>query len=517
MDLVKKNIHMDYTKASVVSQLVLEEDINLSDTKPDINCICLEKGAVIIDEVKPYNDSVIVRGRLVFAVLYHTDEEDRSLAVMEGKLPFEEKVNVQGLDSGDTVKAEGCVEDLSVGIINSRKLSIQSVVNLDIRAEGIYDEEVPIALSGPQKAEYRKKPMEVAQIAVCKNDIFRIREEISLPSNYPNLFRILWSTLIPDDVEIRPLEEKLSIQGELRILLIYECDEGRVHSLETSVPINGTIECHGCRDHMIPDITCHMGQQELNIRPDNDGEERMISLEAMLELKLKLYEETTVEIITDVYGVKNEVSTMEKEASLKRLLTRTNVKHKLAEHVRISDKNSNILQLMHCEGSVHQDTVQVSENMVSAKGMVQLQILYISTDDGKPYDVLKAGIPYKYDMEIPGIQTQDIYEVQADLEQLQVTILDGEELDVKAVLAFHIIVFRKQDCNLISGISAAAPDTKKLASLPGMAVYVVKPGDNLWSIGKKYYLPVERIKKLNDLTGEELRPGQKLLLVKAGF
>ncbi|MBR2401634.1 MAG: LysM peptidoglycan-binding domain-containing protein, partial [Lachnospiraceae bacterium] len=38
--------------------------------------------------------------------------------------------------------------------------------------------------------------------------------------------------------------------------------------------------------------------------------------------------------------------------------------------------------------------------------------------------------------------------------------------------------------------------------------------DTLWQIGKKYYVPVERIKELNGLTTDEIMPGDKLLIVK---
>ena len=517
MELVRKNIHMDYTKATATSQFVLEEDMNLSDTKPDIDCICLERGNVVIDEVKAYTDSVTVRGRLLFTVLYHTDEENVSLATVEGKLSFEEKVHLPGIDSSDTVKAEGQIEDLSIGIINSRKLSIQSVINLLVSAEDIYDEEVPIGLHGEERIEYRRSPMEIAQIAINKNDIFRIKEEINLPSNYPNIFQILWSSLVLDDVELRPLEEKISIQGDLHVFLIYQSDENAIRSFETTIPFSGNIECHGCRDGMIPDISYHIGQQELNIRPDNDGEERMVALETLLELKLKLYEEAKVELITDVYGVKNEVTAVEKEATLRRLLTKTTGKQKITEHVRIGDKNSNILQLLHSEGTVLLDKVQVGENNVMVTGSIPLQVLYISGDDRKPYDALRTQLPYKYEIEVPGIQPQDAFDVQAVLEQLQVTILDGEELDVKAVPVFRVTVFQQERAKLVSDIKTAPLDTKKLGNLPGMAIYTVKPGDNLWNIGRRYYLSVDRLKKMNDLASDELRPGQKLLIVKEGL
>lgn len=517
MELVKKNIHMDFTKAKAVTQLVLEEDMNLPDVKPDMDCICLEKGNVIIDEAKAYTDGVTVRGRLLFQVLYHTDEEEHVLATVEGKVPFEEKLHMAGISAADTVKVEGCVEDLSIGIINSRKLSIQSVVNLTAWAEDIYDEEVPIGLHGNEALEYRRSAMEICQIAVCKNDIFRIKEEINLPSNYPNMFQILWSNLSLDDMEFRPLDEKISLQGDLKVQLIYESDENGIRSYETSIPFSGNMECHGSREGMIPDIAYKLGQQELMIRPDNDGEERALALEALVELKLKLYEEAKVELITDVYGVKNEVSVNEKEVPIRHLLAKTTGKQKVTEHVRIGAANSSILQLLHSEGSVLLDKVETGINSVTVMGSIPIQVLYISGDDRKPYDALRTQIPYKYVIEMNGIKQGDVPDVQVTLEQMQVTILDGEELDVKAVPVFTITLFQEDKKKLVSDIVTAPLDTKKLGNLPGMAVYTVKPGDSLWSIGKKYYVSVDRLRKINELNTDDLQIGQKLLIIKEGI
>ena len=55
---------------------------------------------------------------------------------------------------------------------------------------------------------------------------------------------------------------------------------------------------------------------------------------------------------------------------------------------------------------------------------------------------------------------------------------------------------------------------QKLAALPGIVVYIAQDGDSLWSIGKKYYVPVARIKEMNDLASEEVKRGDKILVVK---
>jgi membrane-bound lytic murein transglycosylase D len=63
-------------------------------------------------------------------------------------------------------------------------------------------------------------------------------------------------------------------------------------------------------------------------------------------------------------------------------------------------------------------------------------------------------------------------------------------------------------------LAVSAPSGKKSKkSLSGRKqVYLVQPGDTLWSICQKTEIPVEKLKKLNKLKSTELKPGQKLIL-----
>lgn len=516
MELLRKNIHMDRVRTDAANQISLEDDLNIPDSKPDVSTINFEKGTVLIDEVKPGTDQVSVRGRLMFSILYHSSEEGSSLVTLEGKIPFDEKINMQGTDNTDSVIVEGEIEDLSIGLINSRKLNCQSVVTLNARVEELYDEEAPIGIHGEQAVEYRRTSMEVAQIAIDKNDIFRIKQEVSLPSNYPNIFQILWRSVSLGDMEFKVAEEKINLQGDIHLFVLYE-GEGEDHpirSFETTIPFSGVLECHGSREGMIPDIRYSLGQQEVAIRPDLDGEERNIGLELVLDISIKLYEEEKVDILTDIYGVSEEVETQMDPANLKRLLAKVNGKTKITDHIRIKSGSAGILQLLHSEGKVVLEKQEITEKGIALSGSLQVQVMYITGDDESPYANVRAQIPYNYTLEVPEIKPEDVSKVHADVEQLQVAMLDGEEMDVKAILVFSTTVFQNLSVSLIRSVNVAPLDSAKLGSLPGMAVYMVKPGDNLWNIGKKYYVPVGTLRELNHLGSDELKPGQKLLIVK---
>ena len=154
------------------------------------------------------------------------------------------------------------------------------------------------------------------------------------------------------------------------------------------------------------------------------------------------------------------------------------------------------------------------ENGILLQGSLQVKVMYISGEDDAPYGCTQAQIPYHYTLEIPEIAPEDMGKVHAEVEQLQVTMLDGEEMDVKAVLCFSTVVFKSVPVELISQVTVSELDSGKMSSLPGMVVYVVKDGDNLWNIGKKYYVPVDSLREMNSLDSDELKAGQKLLIVK---
>ena len=45
----------------------------------------------------------------------------------------------------------------------------------------------------------------------------------------------------------------------------------------------------------------------------------------------------------------------------------------------------------------------------------------------------------------------------------------------------------------------------------------IQPGDTLWDIGKRYYVPVSQLKEVNELPTEEISAGDKILVVKGGI
>ncbi len=124
MEIKKQNIHMNYEKASAMSQITLDDDYNLPDYRPDIVKVLKEKGEIRFDEIQVKEGRIYVKGNLIFHVLYRSDMEEHKLDCLRGQIPFEETISMDGVNELDPVDVTAELEDINIGIINSRILCL---------------------------------------------------------------------------------------------------------------------------------------------------------------------------------------------------------------------------------------------------------------------------------------------------------------------------------------------------------------------------------------------------------
>ncbi len=518
MELIQKTIHMDQLKCSAVTQVTVEDDINITDSKPDVYQLVTEQGSVSIDEVRAVEDHAHVKGSLRFQVLYLSDEEVRRPACMEGTLHFSETVYLDGVSASDAVTVRSALEDLSVGMINSRKLSVQALLELSLSVEAIQDMAAAVRLEGEDNVEVSEKTVQALDLVISKKDIFRVREEIELPGGLPNIFTLLWQSCQLKGLSWHLMDEKMSLQGEISLFILYE-GEGEDRPVlwhEAAIPVSGTVECQGMRESMLENIRCRIGHQEIEVKADADGEERKIALELVLDLDMKLYEDVRTEVLADLYGVAQQVEVVRETGRCKQLLTKNTGMLKVSGRFKTAAGFPGIQQICGSFGDVSLSGAEPGPEGVRITGTASVRALYASADPEVPFYCITGQIPFSYLLEAPGADGTCICEVEPALEQLGVTVLDGEEADVRAVLSFRCLVCRTHEEPVVTDVKISPLEPEKLASLPGIVAYIVKEGDSLWDIGKKYYVPVARMKEMNDLTGDEVKPGDKLLVVK-GF
>ena len=422
---------------------------------------------------------------------------------------------MDGLGTEEMVQARWELDDMTIGMINSRKLSIQAVACFELFVEELYEEQMPVNLVElPRETgiECRKKTLDMAGIAVLKKDIFRVREEMELPQSCPNIGSLIWEDMEMSELEFRTVEEKIFIKGEIRAFFLYapQSEEGGVQVFGTTVPISGSVDCQGCSEDLIADIRSQISQQDIEVQEDFDGERRVISLEMVLDLYIKLYREEKTEILTDCYGLLKEVKLQRQETGYRTMLTKCTGKYRLSEEISAEGVPASA-KLLHYQAAVQKEGQRQTEEGVEILGAVEADFLLQDESDGKFYR-LHAGIPFKYLLETSDAAA-DFSNVKICLENLTAAGA-GTVWEVKGILSFEMAAFHRAKEDVIQTVELCEPDAEKYRKTPGMIGYVVKAGDSLWDIGKRYMVSLESLKEMNHLTRDEIHAGDKMLIIR---
>ena len=144
MEIVKKKIRMSRQRSQAMNQITLEEDLNVPDSKADVTGIIQHRAKVRVEESKIMENQILVSGNLEVWMLCLAEGEQHPVYRLQAKLPFSEKLNLEGAKPGDNVSLKWKTEDIRISLINSRKISIQALVTFEASVEELYDTQAAV-------------------------------------------------------------------------------------------------------------------------------------------------------------------------------------------------------------------------------------------------------------------------------------------------------------------------------------------------------------------------------------
>ncbi len=515
MELKKQRIYTNRRKGSVTAQVTLDDDFNVPDSMDDVDQLVMDSGEIQMESVRNLGEKVQLRGKLAFRALYRTP--GRTMMTLAGAIPFEETINMPGLAEQDHVQVHWELDDLNIGLINSRKLSVQALVTLHILAESLCDAEVAAGIAaGGAHIEALEREIEVAVQKVRRKDTYRIKEVLNVPGNRPDIDKLLWQDMKLRSVTTKPLDGRIHVEGELVVFLVYSGGDAQmpVQCLEESIGFSGDVELAESDEDMIPFIAVRLMHRDVEVTPDSDGEMREIAVDAVLELDIRLYEEETYEILSDLYALDREIQPELGELCYDRIAMKNVLRQKIQEKFSLP-MEPRILQVCHSDGTVKVDEVQIREDGIHIDGILEAEILYMTADDGAPMAAFRQMIPFHAMTEVPGLTAESEYRIEPGIEQISAVMLGGGTVEVKAAATLEILVLTPVCETIIRNVKEAPLDMEKLKRMPGIVGYVVQPGDTLWKIAREFHTSVDEIMATNQMGESTIHPGDKLILVKA--
>lgn len=514
MECEQKELRVYRKGKDILDQFYLDEDFNVPDMKRDVQLVILAEGKVSVEELKRVENYIRVSGKIIFKVLYVTDEGERKITSLDGKLPFEEMVYTEE-EPEENLFVKSAETEISVHVIHSRKLNIKACIDLTVSSDGSRDEELMLNVEdGGEILHKRYKDYKVLKLDAIKKDTYRIKEEFSIGGTKETLGSLLWSDVICRKLDTRITEDEILLQGELLVFAFYESVDEKMDWIEHCVPFQGKINCYGATDSMYHEIYPDINDILIEMRMDEDGEMRVLFVEATLEVRVILYEEEEVKVLDDVYSLNKNCLISREEKKVEKLLMQNHIKCKVSETLSLPEIKDDILQICHSSARIQIDHTEVKEHGIQAEGVLHVNFLYVKPDDKVPFDVWQGMIPFSCLMDSNEISEDMISNLRATVEQLSIGLLGSDEIEVKAVIGIQGFMKRPITIQNIENIVLNPMDIQTQEKMPGIIGYVVKQGDNLWELAKKYNTTMESIAKVNELEKMELKQGQKILIFR---
>jgi LysM repeat protein len=512
MEFVTREIQTNQVGKRIINQFMLDEDFNVPDSKRDVQRIVASEGVVKVDDIKMIENHVKVVGKLEFQVLYVGEGLEASLCCMTGKLPFEEKIYVE--ESGGIYEVRNSRVELQAMMIHSRKLRMKAMIELEVEAERQTIEVFPVDIESSTPLLKKEREIDLLKLHMSKRDTYRIKEELTLPDSKEDIGTLLWSDVANRKLDTKLVSDELQVFGEFLLFCFYESPDGKLDWIEKNIPYQGKVECYGADETMFHQIQSDLEDVNVEVRMDEDGELRIIGIEGTLKLNIAVYEEEQLDVLEDVYSLEKQCRLEKKEVCYEKLLLQNHSKCKVMQKLSLPELKNDILQICHSSGTLQVDHIEAVKEGVHVEGVLHINFLYVKANDQIPFEMWRGVVPFSHLIECKETDEKTKYQISSILEQLNVNLLGGNEVEVRAGLAFHCFFRKTLKEDMISNLKMETFTKEEVENRPGVIGYIVKEGDDLWSLAKKYHTTMDGIREMNELEGEKLKVGERILIFK---
>lgn len=536
MRLEKKNIHMNKIVKSETVIFFVSREERIMDADNEIENIINQKEIVTTDGVVTRENQITVNGTINYNILYYPKNSEM-VCGEEKEINFEENIKLMGINSEDNANVTMEVLSSSIKPVDGKNYIYKIQLKAYIIVEKIEDLDIATAIDTDSQGENyennfakensgknnvedimtKKRNIDSLAIIADKTDTFRVSEQIAVPHGKPPIGTIVWSDIRIKNQNIKTMEGSIIINGQLSIFIIYipEMENMPEQWLEQTIDFNGQLEMSEATEDVVSYIELWLNN--VNVQPEinQDNEMRNLSVSALLKLNVKLYKETSINVIEDVYKPGANLVPIMEPKTYQKLLVKNASRTKEVVKMKIDKTKGQLLQICNSQAEIKIENILVRDNSLKAIGKIKTCIIYISSDDRHPICCQCRESNFEHGIDAEGIEGNDEYFLNWKVEQVNANMLNADEVEIKAVIALEAIVFKKVEQNFVTEINQEPVDMEALNSAPVLKGYIVQKGDTLWKLAKENYTTIEKIMTVNNLENETIKKGDRLLIIKS--
>lgn len=503
MQINKGNINLKEHIACQNTSVLTEGDVILSDNCPDIAEILCADAKVKVRNTEFRNGKAIVTGVVEFCALYVPDTEGAELKSVLREFDFSTSADIKA-DENAEIFATATAEHIGFTLVNSRKLASKVMVGVKICAyqQKCYEPVTDICGDDVEKTEKKYN----IYIPVSENctDI-DVNDLLQVPDEYPDIAEILKvdSRVTPGD--IRVMNGKAMIQGELHLDTLYAAadEKGSVFCVHHSVPFTEIAEAPGADEQAVVNVSYDVTEIVSNIKGDLNGDTKIISMESVICACVKVSKTVTENFVDDCYFLNSDTETKRKSMKICEYVTSENTKITSRQSVD-APKNVHIKEVVSCSAKPILKDAKWENGLIKLSGVLVTYLIYRDDKDTIRCAVTESELNWE-----KAISEPCNVEAFLNIENVNAT-KDGNAAQILIDIGLSAKALKDRDLSILVDCSQKEDEIKKTS--PTMVVYFAKDGDTLWDVAKKYRTKSQLIKEANGLETEKIEKGKRLLI-----
>lgn len=517
LELVGEPVRINRTIGEDSTQTIVENDIIVPDTKPDIASILLLDGDAWVSGAETAADRVIVNGSVRYKILYVSDDPEQPVKSITSTSAFQYVMEMPGTRQDMQCRAKCDIEHMEYEILNSRKVNVKAVVSLTGKVTEEVEQYITKDFTGSEGIQILRNAATVNTfLGQCQMDC-RISDTLDIPVGKPAIYEILRNDIKITGREYRASDDKIVVRGDLNISTLYIGDnENRsIQFMEHEIPFTQMIDITGIDETCSSSLDITPGEAFFEAEEDADGELRRLHCDVVLDIYAQCSGRKEIKLVEDAYSPYSRVDIEKEDLVLDELVSENESQLTVRENIEIDEDAPDIFELFNVLGKLTLSSAEINDDRIVVEGVAVCNVLYLASSEGQPVYCTYREIPFRQSIEVKGARADMGLEVEMEIEHYSYSIVTAREVEVRLVIGLKTRVGRQISVPVIVKASEQPPDEKRTAARPSITLYFTQPGDTLWKIAKRYYTTVDEIIKSNDLyEKDQIEPGSQIIITR---
>ena len=320
MELECRQETLRYWETVCRAELEQEEsgETIVPDACPDVEEVLMSEPRLLLQRREAMDGRAELSGLIRVGILYRP-EGGGGPAAMEATLPFSLSPELAGLDRRSVLRAEPRILSADVHLINSRKLLVKVVYQLELEGLGQRERGVLSLVEETPGCGLRQKTGVLRQYLTVgiHEKTFSCQDTLILPEDLPDAAELLGTRARCVCTEARVIGDKLMCKGETVLSLLCGQAEGGLFAARFHLPFSQIMEA----GEESEGGDCAVSLLLTELRCVRDPEDpRTFRAELSLEALGRVARTVEVPVLTDVYSTAYELETEEETARGETLL-----------------------------------------------------------------------------------------------------------------------------------------------------------------------------------------------------